>query len=411
MTEQELLMSNNSLDKFIYARYCYRTGEPFMEDDQYEELAERLKDDERAKEFLGRTYDDDPIPYELLRQLGKQDSLNTLSGERLEIAKVFDEDKTFSIKSVTSYRGAYDFMIGCKRREQDVMCSLKEDGVNTRIIGVDDNFVMGISRARHAVECLDYTKGLKHYIKPKFGLGGHEMLLVGETYVEESALPYLRKKYGKPFKTCKSTALSGLRVEMDHEDYKYFHTNIFYAEGIGTTLEERFSILEKEGFETPPHKLLKWRDVPEDFDEFCRWFKVECMDYIFNEGLGMPSDGVVLEVNDLNFQGEVSGQYVSRQLACKFEYWSYQYYKGIVEDLVIQQNRVFASVRIKINPMKTADGCEAKTLNGYTLAIVIEANAHKGATVYFERNSGSINALLYGDRLEKILKEETNQCH
>ena len=119
----------------------------------------------------------------------------------------------------------------------------------------------------------------------------------------------------------------------------------------------------------------------------------------------IASDGIVAEVNQYDWLGEVNGNYSTRQLALKFGPWNFTYVKGIVSDIVVQQRRVLACVKIAIEPLTTQDGCEARVINVFNPDILINAGLRKGSTVYFERNSGAVNILLHGKKLELVLNE------
>ena len=72
MTLQEILESKRLGDVFILARYFYRIGEQIISDQMYEKIVTAIKyfKPPELMEFLDRTYDDDPIPVELLKEIG-----------------------------------------------------------------------------------------------------------------------------------------------------------------------------------------------------------------------------------------------------------------------------------------------------------------------------------------------------
>ena len=80
-------------------------------------------------------------------------------------------------------------------------------------------------------------------------------------------------------------------------------------------------------------------------------------------------------------------------------------YKAVVTEIVTTQRRVNASIRIKIQPLITNDDCEAKWINGFNPEILIRNNIREGTEAYFERNSGAVNILIHGKRLDDILNE------
>ena len=77
----------------------------------------------------------------------------------------------------------------------------------------------------------------------------------------------------------------------------------------------------------------------------------------------------------------------------------------MVTDIVITQRRVNASVRIKIEPLVTNDDCKAQWINGFNPSILFANNIKVGTEAYFERNSGAVNILIHGKRLDDLLKE------
>ena len=295
-----------------------------------------------------------------------------------------------------------------KNAKLDIMTSLKMDGVNTKTLFKDGKFVLALSRGRSG-NGFDYTDNLSRIFPHSINTTVSELKVTGESYVTQEGLPILREIYkADGYKTNKSAAISLLRVAHDDEVYKYLRTRVFAAEGLATTLDETFEILEENGFTTVPHKLIRWEEIPSDFEEFTIWLKSEVFDYLKDEQNkeAMPADGVVLEVNDLLWSGEQHNQYVTRQLACKFEYWAFDYYKAKVKRVIYTQKRVVGSFRIEIEPMITNDQCNATFVNAFSPRILIDNGIREGSEIYFERNSGAVNILLYGDKLKKILGKE-----
>lgn len=402
------LIDSKEFDKlFILARYYYRIGEPIITDKYYDALEQALRREfyEEYKDYLDRTYDDDPVPVELLSELGLTPVYSVNASERNELYNYLNEDKSYSIKSVHGYKAAFEYFKMLKREQKDFVASLKMDGVNTKMLYKDNYFALSLSRGRNAGDSFDYTKNSAKVMPRKLDLNDSLVKLTGESYVLPEALEILRQKYGKPdgYVTSKSAAISMLRVEHEQEDYKYLKTRVFSIEGASDTLTGTFEFLDSRGIETPPYKLVRWEEIPDDYDTFKEWVKSEILDSIWVAGEGMPSDGVVIEVNDLHWHGVENHQYVSRQLALKFEYWGNSYYKGIVKSIHVEQQRVNKSIRIEIEPIRTEDGSKATYINSFSPAILFNADAKVGNTIYFERNSNAINVLLYGEKLKAVL--------
>lgn len=410
MTLRELISNHDYKNVYILARYFYRIGEPFMEDGMYDTIERNLKIMmPELKEYFERSYDDDPVPFDLLRSIGVEPARFISLSNKSELYRYLDEEKSTSIKSVVSYEEAYEYFMFLRRIKQDFVASLKMDGNNTKMLYVDSEYVLSLSRGRKG-EAFDFTENSAK-VMPRFISSANKyMKVTGESFVEQEALEYLRNKYNKEkYRTCKSAAISMLRVAHDRKDYKYLTTRVFMAEGLADTIDEMFRKLESDGVKTAPHKLFSWKDIPVDIEEFRKWLKQEIFDYIYDVGAGIPSDGVVIEVNDLLWAGEQHDQYSNRQCALKFEQWAFHYDKGIITDIKIEQRRVFKSVRVVIEPITTYDGCEAKYINSFDPSILIKNDLCIGKEVYFERNSGAVNILIHGERLStlKCSEEDT----
>lgn len=391
---------------FILARYFYRIGEPILSDAYYDVLEKALREHhyETFKEYLNRTYDDDPVPVDLLNIIG----INPIqphydSKERSDLYAYLNEDKSFSIASVTSYAEAFPFFEMMRTEKLDVVVSLKIDGVNTKMLYENDKFALSISRGRAEGNSFDYTDNSAKIMPLEFKTGKQLLKVTGESFVTDEGLPVLRQRYSKPdgYVTGKSAAISMLRVRHRHEDYQYLKTKVFSAE-FGDTLSDSLLVMKDAGFDVVPFFIIRWQEIPIEFDEFCNWAKSSIFDSMWNLGKGIPSDGVVIEVNDLHWTGVQHNQYVNRQLALKFEQWSYKVYKGVITNILIEQRRVNKSVRIEIEPIVTSDGNKARVINSYNPSILINNDLYVGKVVFFERNSNAFNTVIHGERLKEL---------
>lgn len=405
---RQLIESNRARDAFILARYMYRIGEPIIDDVTYEKFAAKVKEKlPQMQPFFDRTYDEDPVPHELLAEFGLQDGGGE-AADTEDLQKLFGEDKSLSIRSVTQYREAWDFFHAHRLAKNDVFVAIKVDGNNTREVYKNGVFKLSLSRGRNTDTCFDFTNSMGKILPGRLVGVPDEFVLYGEAYVEESYLPRLRAKYNTAdkFKTARTTAMSMLRLDTyDEEDYSHLKFKAFSAPGMRETVSETYQMLESLGFNTPPHKLVRWEEVPEDYSTFQEWLDREVFDPLSEYQSEIASDGIVAEVNRYSWLGEVNGSYSTRQLALKFGPWNFAYAKGVVSDIVVQQRRVLACVKIAIEPLTTQDGCEARVINVFNPDILINAGLRKGSTVYFERNSGAVNILLHGKKLELVLDE------
>ena len=409
MTIEELASQHRYGELWILSRYFYRVGNPpIFSDKDYDKLTDYFKENhyDIFKEYLNRTYDDDPVPEKLLELIGETPVEFANFEDRQQYADALDEDKSLSINSVTSYEEAFEYCKDKKKSCLDLIASLKIDGVNHKDLYIDDKLKISMSRGR-AGTGFDYTKQIYNCLPFEINTGLRELKVTGECFVAKDGIPVLRDKYrNDKYKTSKSAAISMLRVKHDTEDYKFLKAKVFAAEGLATTLEETFSKLSSMGFDVVPYIKIRYEDIPDTFEEFKDWFNTSVMQTIYSKQLeeNIPADGMVLEVNDLLWDDTISGQYSNKQLACKFEYWSFDVYKARVTDIVVTQKRVLASIRIKIEPLITNDDCEAKWINGFNPDILIKNDIRVGTEAYFERNSGAVNIIIHGKKLNDILE-------
>lgn len=394
---------------FILSRYLYRVGEePLISDAMYDSLTNSIKTQyyDLFKDYLNRTYDEDPIPYNLLKEVGIEPVEFLSRADRAELYAQLDEEKSLSIDSVTSYADAFPFFQRCKGMQKNITMSLKMDGINTKTLYQDDKFGVAVSRARSG-DGFDFTDTLANIIPLNINTGKKELKITGESFVLPEGLPVLRDKYNSgKYKTSKSSAISMLRVKHDLEDYKYLRTKIFSAEGLCDTLAETYTLLQEIGFDTVPFILVEYDEIPSTLEEFQQFLKTK-FDYLreCQEKENIPADGVVCAIDDLLWNDTITNQYSDKQIACKFEYWKFDVYKARVTEIVTEQRRVNVSVKVKIETMTTSDDCEARVINSFNPAILIQNDIKVGTEIYFERNSGAVNILIHGKKLEDILKE------
>lgn len=409
-TLQDLLSEKRYFDIWILARYFYRIGEaPIITDSVYDRMTNLFKEKcyDELHAYLDRTYDDDPIPYDLLEEIGVRPYVPVTKIGRNDLFDLLNEDKSLSIDSIVNYRSAYDFLMDKVDNKLDVVASLKMDGVNVKSLYQSGKFSLSLSRGR-ASNSFDFTDQAAYVLPAFINNDLPELRVTGECFVVKEGLEKLRAKYAQDkYKTSKSAAISLLRVKHSINDYKDLRLKVFAAEGLADTVIKTFEILKSFGFDVVPYLFIPWDTIPKDYDDFCIWLRDAVFQQMHEAQLAgdMPADGVVLEVNNYGWQDTISNQYSNRQIACKFDFWAFESYKAIVKEIVIVQRRVTASVRVKIEPMQTNDACEAKIINIFNPSILIHNDIKVGDFVYFERNSGAVNILIHGKRLDNLLKE------
>jgi NAD-dependent DNA ligase len=406
-----LLEAGRIEDLFIIVRYTYRMGEPLVADSFYDNLERYCKEQGIAREYLERTYDDDPVPHGLLTEFGLEHLIPDNAEERSEYYQYLNEEKSLSIEAVTEYEDAYKFVQAVAGNR--LIAMIKVDGIFTKKLIKDQEFKIGLSRGRSG-ESWDLTPQMRHIIPnhfPQLEKEG-EYKVYSESFAVTDSLEYLAGKYDpnpdpqdRKYKTEKSTAVSMLRKMHQKEDYAFVRTLTFDAEGLGTSISESLERAKELGFPVVPYMLFEPGEVPLEPEKFNTWLRV-LLDKMWRLGIGIPSDGVVLSVDSHSFDAEIKHQYSSRNIALKLEHWSARYYPAVVKDIIMQQRRVYSSCKVGIEPVIASDRTKATVINCHNPAILIENGIKKGSRIYFERNSGAVNILIHGGRMRKLELEE-----
>ena len=383
-------------EKYIIARFTYRMGSPILSDPQYDKLEREIKDEGLLPEYTSRTYDDDPIPYDLVNKL----NLNHLLDDLMTVSKYssfIDSTKSLSIQPVTDKLEVWGFVqdqLNQTEHNCDFNLSLKMDGVNSKALYINGKLEICVSRGRGG-NGIDYTKCAINVLPLEIDTDEKNVIIYTEAFVPEACLPYLRNKYKKEYKTPKSAAITMLRVPHDKEDYRFLQMVGIDVEGPDfKTKTDKYTYLKKLGFKIAPNIAIPCSMVDVKYEEFRRVID-KCCDLFYEKTKGMPSDGLVLEVNDQTLDYAVSNQYCAKNIALKLNQWEFSVYNAIVEDIVVEQQRVNASLRLKIKTVKTDDLCDATWVNGYNPDIIISNGIKIGSKIQFERNSGAINCLVY----------------
>lgn len=402
-----LLKSGRALDAYILARFCYRMNEPIINDRTYEMLQDYCKKfNLDNKGYLTRTYDDDPVPSSLLWEFGMGHLENQYQASRKMAMDTFTEDASLSIEAVKNYDTAYGRFMALKSLNEDIIFSLKGNGVNTQTKVQHGKIHISRSRSRSG-EGFDYTDGMKRVLKDQCKVFSEyqELILFSEAFVFEENLEYLRNKYNESKYTFeRSAAFSMLVVEHDLSDYNLVNVMVFDIDGLADSYSETFSIAQSLGFMVAPNFTVKPQDVPATRTEFDPWLR-EQLDKMYHMSSGIPSDGVVVSVDSKLVLGDVKGQYKDTNFALKMEYWGFDSYLGKVVAITQEQRAMYANCKLVIEPMKTNDKANATVINAFNPAIIFEENIRIGTEVKFERNSGAVNILLHGKKIEGTVSE------
>lgn len=410
-----LVEPNRIVDLYRLSRFCYRVGEDLISDAAYE-MVEGIVKSENLSNLVNQTYDDDDVPYDLLEEFNLTHLIYSGEQEGMsEYEQFLSSDKSMSIKALDNYEDVFDFFNSV--RGNDLFVSAKVNGCSSRSVYKNEDYKVTMTRGRKEnSRPINITRNASRVVPNKLKNSAEDLdscvkVIYGEFAVDDDKYELIpRVKGGNPFTSSRMAALSILRVDVPSEWYNSLKLYAFNADGLSDTLEGTFLELKKSGFSTPPGYLVKAEEVPENFDDFRNWVKNRILTPLYLEckDKNIPTDGVVVEVNDRTYVGTINNQYVSKNCALKLEYWSHKYYMGIVKNIIIEQQAVNASVVIEIEPIKTEDNVVARRVQTYNLSYLVDNNIYIGAPVYFIRNSEAISVLLTGKALEEALNKPEN---
>lgn len=413
----DLIKRGRIVDLYKLARFTYRVGVSILDDATYEQLQQKIKALNLCPEIVNRAYDDDPIPYRLLEEFELTNLVPNFTAWQNKYGSSVDEEKSLSINAVDNYTKAFEYFNS--KRDVELIFSTKVNGVNGKALYTKEDsdkltFRIGKSRGR-TKDSIDYTRGLSRVIPlhidskvvNDIDLSKVDNLFIyGEGVVVSSAIGQLVSPTGVKPTIERMAAVSMLRTNYNDEDYKYLRYKVFGCEGLCDKISDSLEVLKELGFDVVPYLVIKPGDYPTEFEEFCTWLKDKMT--IINEltiEADIPADGVVVDVNDTTYIGNVDGQYSDKNIALKFEYWSHKYYQSKVLDIEFTLCASKYSVNAVIEPKKTADGSIARNVNLYSPRIMIREGIVPGSTIYFKRDSEVINNLVYGEDLVKLLRE------
>lgn len=405
----KLLGDNRLIDLFILSRYLYKVGEDLIDDSTYRSLENFIKENNLSP-LVNQSYDDDEIPLELLKEFHLEYLNLNFDGTSSPYYNYLDEEKSTSIKPLESYYEAYQYFRATPNERKIFMP--KCDGIMTKTLFRKENpnedlkLLLALTRGRSG-NSFDITKNMAKISPITVKSDSEEVIVYGEGLVDWDYFDKIPKggDYSEKYTSPKSAANSMLRVDnIPNIFYKYLHRYAFNASGLSNTISKTLDILKEQGFDTVPYMIVEPKEVPESIDEFTKWLK-EKLKYFWNisKELNLKTDGVVVEIDDKNFVGELNTIYNSRNCALKFDYWSAEYYVGIVKNIIVEQQTEEASVIVEIEPLVTSDNNTATRITSYNPSWVIDLNLEIGKEVYFKRKGSAINVILSGAELYNVL--------
>lgn len=349
--------------EYIRASEAYALGEPIMTDQQFDELEQKLRD---AGSSLVDMVSEDFLSDEVENEVSYE---------------------TFSIRSPKTWAEVRAYFEAFPNNS--FVASLKMDGICTKL-GINRVNMIGQSRNRNSRTALDFTDAVNIAIPMPKVLS--PITVTGESFVSWEDLDYFREKYnpGK-YAMPRSAAISLLRTPKEYEvqDVKKLKFRAFATDKKMADYESELQWLKLKGFDVPKYVVFKI-DLTKDIEE-------QLLPIMDEVDTGEPSDGVVIQVNerDLESRPEISGKYMSTQIAVKLGRWAGQEYEAEVVGLNLGEAKGNKGCTLQIKPFITEDNATITKVNAYNLGIVERNKIKKGSIIKFNRVSNNMCNLIY----------------
>ena len=330
---------------YIEACIAYNNGEPIMSDFEFDMLEKSLA----GSPVVQKTHD--------------------------EIAGATIDSDTFSLRPVHSED---EIMLWIRQQPTNIfLASLKIDGVLAKV--QTGKNLKAESRGRDDNNTWDYTKALSYILPPL----EQQYFIRGEVFLPEEYLEYFRNKYDASiYKVSRSAAITVLRRPQDHtiEDIKKLKFMAYFIEGSYATKSEMFKHLQELGFETPDSRVVDFSGGRQVLDNLI----------LSMSKTQHPTDGLVIEVNDLTIQSGADGKYLDTQIAAKVARWGMTHFTSIVQGVKFTPGKGHYGVVLEVVPVVMPDGITQRNINVFNIGAIIKNQIGMGTEILFERQSNGL---------------------
>lgn len=388
---------------YVLARFFYKYDFRILEDYEYTLLEDLLREIIGTWEYCTRSYDDDPIPYELLAEYGfnADDYTAQYTEDAQEVESCFDDAESKSIHSTTDWREGYKF---CENHVgKRLNWSLKVDGLKTKSAysGVgDQDLKQSQTRGRNGGTPFDVTINIKKIIPNRIKLGNQNKILVeGECVVEDNKIELVSSARGKELVQPRGSALSLLRLKSYPDDiYKYAHVYVFNISGFDSQIEA-LNRAKEWGFDTVPclteiYEHLEYAQFVERYSKVIHYIKT------MGDTKHIKSDGVVVQLDSTqNFDTVgTAGMYDFGNIAFKMQEWNPDKFKAKVLKILIAQSPKGGKqfyCKALVETVKSASGSRLSVVNLFNPDIMIRNNINEGSEIEFTYGNETTIDLIY----------------
>jgi len=154
----------------------------------------------------------------------------------------------------------------------------------------------------------------------------------------------------------------------------------YYIEGSYETRLAMFEKLRDLGFDVPPFRIIASPVLSEDLGDLTS----------IMESTTHPSDGIVIEYNDLTHTAIPDGKYLSTQIAAKLGSWGNTYFRSEVTGVKLSPGKGHYGVVLTIKPVVHPDGITYSNINAFNIGMILRNNIGVGTEIIFERQSNGL---------------------
>lgn len=338
-------------DRFVFARWCYILGEPFISDIEYDALEKEFKERYPTDVYSNRHWCFDDCPTELLNRIGRTDLIKQLSmGYYAE-----------SIPSVNTEE-EYESTFGDLNEPSRV--SFKIDGWNTRVSYYNGVAIEYKTRGRSGNSNL--INGLISIASKRIPIMGR-VAVTGELSIPNDKWETFKAITGnsdqrasvstliaKSMKDFASLLAFNIVIEDDDEKKKW------------DKYDDQYILLHELGFDTP---FSKWVSNKKQLDATLRQMSM------YNKRYTHLTDGVVIE----------NSKY---QLAIRLGDWKEKALYSYVESYDETQGLYGVAMVANIRPV-TIEGKTYSRVSMVNIANIVENNLRIGYPISFAIRSSA----------------------
>lgn len=348
------------LEKYIIARWCYAIGEDYMDDIEYRQVEDSVKDCYPNSEYLHRSWSDDPCPLELL--------------EKFNMMHLYRDIKFHhQSESIRSINSDSEFETQFKNLNKPSRLSYKLDGWNIQVNYYNGKPISAETRGRtgNSLNANIVTSIVPQNIPVK-----GKVKITGELVIPNAKWSLFKLETGNVSQ--RNSVSTALAKEMT--EFLEFVSFSVQTEDV-TLTEDAYDILVKWGFNTPRKITV---------NNFLQLNKAMEILGQLNETYKYPNDGLVIENEDY-------------QLAIRVGTWKEEIMCSYVTSYEENHGAYGVAMVVNIKPV-VYNGTTRRQVSVTNLQYILNADLRIGSPIAFD-NRSMVTAVLNTTETAELHKE------